>query len=84
VRERLRHRAVLLIALVAVGLAVLGTYTWMQTARTRCPATGVCLVTKTHHVHPLRARIEWAGAVVAVIGAASLAMSGRRRNGRGL
>jgi hypothetical protein len=79
VRERLRNRAVLLIAIVAVALAVLGTYTWMQTARTRCPTTGVCLVTKTHQVHPLRARIEWAGAIVALIGAASLAVSGRRR-----
>jgi hypothetical protein len=69
---------VLLIAIVAVALAVLGTYTWTQTAHTRCPQTGVCLVTKTHQVHPLRARIEWAGAVVALIGAASLAVSGRR------
>lgn len=68
----------LLIAILAVVLAVLGTYTWSQTAHTPCPAEGVCLVTKTHHVHPLRARIEWAAAVVAVIGAASLAMSGRR------
>lgn len=77
-RERLRNRAVLLVAILAVVLAVLGTYTWMQTARTPCPPTGVCLVTKTHQIHPLRARLEWAAAVVAVIGAASLAMSGRR------
>lgn len=76
-RERLRNRAVLLIAMLAVALAVLGTYTWFQTAHTRCPAEGVCLVTGTHHVHPLRARLEWAAAVVAGIGAASLAMSGR-------
>jgi fumarate reductase subunit C len=78
VRERLRNRAVLLIAILAIALAVLGTYTWMQTARTPCPPQGVCLVTKTHRIHPLRARIEWAGAVVALVGAASLAMSGRR------
>jgi TRAP-type C4-dicarboxylate transport system permease small subunit len=82
VRERLRNRAVLLVAILAVALAVLGTYTWSQTAHTRCPTTGVCLVTKTHHVHPLRARIEWAAAVVCVIGAASLAMSGRRSRRR--
>ena len=77
-RERLRNRAVLLVAILAVVLAVLGTYTWMQTAHTPCPPTGVCLVTKTHQIHPLRARLEWAAAVVAVIGAASLAVSGRR------
>jgi hypothetical protein len=79
VRERLRNRAVLLVVILAVILALLGTYTWSQTARTPCPDTGVCLVTKTHHVHPLRARIEWAAAVVAVVGAASLAMTGRSR-----
>ena len=65
-RERLRHRAVLLIAILAVVLAVLGTYTWMQTAHTRCRTTGVCLVTKTHQIHPLRARLEWAAAVVEI------------------
>lgn len=77
-RERLRNRAVLLIVILAVILAVLGTYTWTQTARTRCPPSGVCLVTKTHQIHPLRARLEWAAAVVALIGAVSLAVSGRR------
>jgi hypothetical protein len=78
-RERLRNRAVLLAAVAAVGLALLGTYTWSQTAPDRCPQTGVCLVGKTHHIHPLRARIEWAAAVVMVVGAASIAVTGRRR-----
>jgi hypothetical protein len=77
-RERLRNRAVLLAAIAAVALAVLGTYTWSQTAPTRCPKVGVCLVGQTHRVHPLRARIEWAAAVVMVVGAASLAVTGRR------
>jgi hypothetical protein len=40
---------------------------------------GVCLEGQTHKVHPLRARIEWAAAVVMVVGAASLAVTGRRR-----
>ena len=78
-RERLRNRAVLLAAIAAVALAVLGAYTWNQTAPTRCPKVGVCLVGQTHNVHPLRARIEWAAAVVMVVGAASLAVTGRRR-----
>jgi hypothetical protein len=78
-RERLRNRAVLLAAVAAVGLALLGTYTWSQTAPAPCPETGVCLVGKTHHIHPLRARIEWAAAVVMVVGAASLAVTGRKR-----
>jgi hypothetical protein len=80
-RERLRNRAVLLAAVAAVGLALLGTYTWSQTAPDRCPETGVCLVGETHHIHPLRARIEWAAAVVMVVGAASLAVTGRKRGG---
>ena len=78
-RERLRNRAVLLAAVAAVGLALLGTYTWSQTAPTRCPEVGVCLVGRTHRIHPLRARIEWAAAVVMVVGAASLAVTGRTR-----
>lgn len=78
-RERLRSRAVLIAAIAAVALAVLGTYTWNQTAPTRCPKVGVCLEGHTHKVHPLRARIEWAAAVVMVVGAASLAVTGRRR-----
>jgi len=78
-RERLRNRAVLIAAIAAVALAVLGTYTWNQTAPTRCPKAGVCLVGQTHKVHPLRARIEWAAAVVMVVGAASLAVTGGRR-----
>jgi hypothetical protein len=78
-RERLRSRAVLIAAIAAVALAVLGTYTWNQTAPTRCPKAGVCLVGQTHKVHPLRARIEWAAAVVMVVGAASLAVTGGRR-----
>jgi uncharacterized iron-regulated membrane protein len=78
VRERLRRRAVLLIAILAIALAVLGTYTWMQRAHTRCPPQGVCLVTKTHQVHPLRARREWAAAAVLAIGALSVSVSGRR------
>jgi hypothetical protein len=36
-RERLRSRAVLIAAIAAVAFAVLGTYTWNQTAPTRCP-----------------------------------------------
>jgi hypothetical protein len=78
-RERLRNRAVMIAAIAAVALAVLGAYTWNQTAPTRCPKSGVCLVGQTHRVHPLRARIEWAGAVVMVVGAASLAVGRRRR-----
>jgi fumarate reductase subunit C len=78
-REQLRNRAVLIVAIVAVAVALLGAYTWNQTAPTRCPKTGVCLVGRTHRVHPLRARIEWAAAVVMVVGAASLAVTGRRR-----
>jgi fumarate reductase subunit C len=78
-REQVRNRAVLIVAIVAVALALLGVYTWNQTAPTRCPKTGVCLVGQTHRVHPLRARIEWAAAVVMVVGAASLAVTGRRR-----
>jgi hypothetical protein len=78
-REQLRNRAVLLAAVAAVGFALLGTYTWMQTAPTPCPPTGVCLVGRTHRIHPLRARIEWAAAVVMVVGAASLAVTGRSR-----
>jgi hypothetical protein len=78
-RERLRNRAVLIAVIAAVALAVLGTYTWSQTAPTPCPKQGVCLVGQTHRVHPLRARIEWAAAVVMVVGAASLAVTGRRR-----
>ncbi len=77
-REQLRNRAVLIAAMVAVALALLGAYTWNQTAPTPCPRTGVCLVGQTHRVHPLRARIEWAAAVVMVVGAASLAVTGRR------
>jgi hypothetical protein len=79
-RERLRNRAVLLVAVAAVGLALLGTYTWSQTAATPCPKVGVCLVGRSHRIHPLRARIEWAAAVVMVVGAASLAVTGRRRS----
>ena len=45
----------------------------------RAPRTGVCLEGKTHRIHPLRARIEWAAAVVMVVGAASLAVTGRAR-----
>lgn len=78
-RERLRNRAVLIAAIVAVALALLGAYTWNQTAPTPCPKTGVCLVGQTHRVHPLRARIEWSAAVVMVVGAASLAVTGRRQ-----
>jgi fumarate reductase subunit C len=80
-RERLRNRAVLIAAIVAVALALLGAYTWTQTAPTPCPRTGVCLLGQTHRVHPLRARIEWAAAVVMVVGAASLAVTGRGRRG---
>jgi fumarate reductase subunit C len=80
-RERLRNRAVLIAAIVAVALALLGAYTWNQTAPTPCPRTGVCLLGQTHRVHPLRARIEWAAAVVMVVGAASLAVTGRGRRG---
>ena len=83
-RERLRNRAVLLVAVAAVCLALLGTYTWTQTAPTPCPKVGVCLVGRSHRVHPLRARIEWAASVVLVIAAASLAVTGRGgRRGRG-
>jgi hypothetical protein len=78
-RERLRNRAVLVAAILAVALALLGTYTWNQTAPTPCPPTGVCLEGQTHRIHPLRARIEWAAAVVMVVGAASLAVTGRRK-----
>ncbi len=39
----------------------------------------MCLVGQTHRIHPLRARIEWAAAVVMVVGAASLAVTGRTR-----
>lgn len=78
-REQLRNRAVLIAAIVAVALALLGAYTWNQTAPTPCPKTGVCLVGQTHRVHPLRARIEWSAAVVMVVGAASLAVTGRRQ-----
>jgi fumarate reductase subunit C len=78
-RETVRNRAVLIVAALAVALALLGAYTWNQTAPTACPKTGACLVGKTHRVHPLRARIEWAAAVVLVVGAASLAVTGRRR-----
>jgi hypothetical protein len=78
-RERVRDRAVLLAAIAAVCLALLGTYSWSQTAPTPCPPTGVCLEGQTHRIHPLRARIEWAGAVVMVVGAASLAVTGRNR-----
>lgn len=80
-REQLRNRAVLLVAILAVALALLGAYTWNQTAPTRCPKAraGACLPGQTHRVHPLRARIEWAAAVVLVVGAASLAVTGRRR-----
>ena len=46
-RERLRNRAVLLAVIAAVALAVLGAYTWNQTAPTRCPKVGVCLVGQT-------------------------------------
>lgn len=80
-REQLRNRAVLLAAIAAVALALLGAYTWNQTAPTPCPRTGVCLLGQTHRVHPLRARIEWAAAVVMVVGAASLAVTGRGRRG---
>jgi len=79
-RERLRNRAVLIAAIAAVGLAVLGTYTWNEAAPTPFPKSGVCLVGQTHQVHPLRARIEWAAAVVMVVGAASLAVGRRRRS----
>jgi fumarate reductase subunit C len=78
-REQLRNRAVLIVAIIAVAVALLGAYTWNETAPTPCPKTGVCLVGQTHRVHPLRARIEWAAAVVMVVGAASLAVTGRRR-----
>ncbi len=78
-REQLRNRAVLLVAILAVALALLGAYTWNQTAPTRCPKAGACGAGETHRVHPLRARIEWAAAVVLVVGAASLAVTGRRR-----
>jgi fumarate reductase subunit C len=78
-RVKLRNRAVLIVAIAAVAVALLGAYTWNQTAPTRCPKTGVCLVGQRHRVHPLRARIEWAAAVVMVVGAASLAVTGRRR-----
>jgi hypothetical protein len=78
-RDGLRNRAVLLAAIVAVALAVLGTYTWTETAPTPCPAQGVCLEGQTHRIHPLRARIEWAAAIVMVVGAASLAVTGRRK-----
>jgi hypothetical protein len=78
-RERLRNRAVLIAAIAAVALALLGAYTWNQTAPTPCPRTGACPLGHTHRVHPLRARIEWAAAVVMVVGAASLAVTGRRR-----
>lgn len=78
-RDELRNRAVLLAAIVAVAFALLGTYTWTQTAPTRCPAQGVCLEGKTHRIHPLQARIEWAAAVVMVVGAASLAVTERRK-----
>jgi hypothetical protein len=78
-RDELRNRAVLLAAIAAVALALLGTYTWTQTARTLCPPQGVCLEGKTHRIHPLQARIEWAAAVVMVVGAASLAVTGRRK-----
>jgi hypothetical protein len=81
-RQRLRNRAVLLAAVAAVGLAILGTYTWSQTAPTPCPKVGVCLVARSHRIHPLRARIEWAAAVVMVVGAASLAVTGRTRGRR--
>jgi hypothetical protein len=81
-REQIRNRAVLLAAIAAVALAVLGAYTWNQTAPTPCPKTGPCLLGQTHRVHPLRARIEWAAAVVMVVGAASLAVTGRRRRSR--
>ncbi|MEP6640545.1 MAG: hypothetical protein ABJB93_01430 [Gaiellales bacterium] len=78
-RDELRNRAVLLAAIAAVALALLGTYTWTQTAPTSCPPQGVCLEGKTHRIHPLQARIEWAAAVVMVLGAASLAVTSRRR-----
>ena len=78
-RDELRNRAVLAAAVVAVALALLGTYTWTETSPTPCPRTGVCLEGKTHRIHPLRARIEWAAAVVMVVGAASLAVTGRAR-----
>jgi hypothetical protein len=78
-RDGLRNRAVLLAAIVAVALAVLGTYTWTETAPTPCPPQGVCLEGQTHRIHPLRARIEWAAAIVMVVGAASLAVTGRRK-----
>lgn len=78
-RDELRNRAVLVAAIAAVALAVLGTYTWTQTAPTRCPAKGVCLEGRSHRIHPLRARTEWAAAVVMVVGAASLAVTGRAR-----
>jgi fumarate reductase subunit C len=81
-REQLRNRAVLIVAIVAVALALLGAYTWNETAPTPCPKTGVCLLGQTHRVHPLRARIEWAAAVVMVVGGASLAVTGRRRRRR--
>ncbi len=58
---------------------LLGTYTWTETAPTPCPAQGVCLEGQTHRIHPLRARIEWAAAIVMVVGAASLAVTGRRK-----
>ena len=38
-RDELRNRAVLLAAIAAVALALLGTYTWTQTDPTPCPPT---------------------------------------------
>jgi hypothetical protein len=78
-RERLRSRAALLLTIVAIGLAVLGTYTWRETRTVQCPPQGVCLVGQQRRIHPLRARIEWAAALVLVVGAASIAVTGRRR-----
>ena len=78
-REQLRNRAVLLAAIAAVALALLGTYTWTKTAPTPCPPQGVCLEGRTHRIHPLQARIEWAAAVVMMVGAASLAVTERRK-----
>jgi hypothetical protein len=80
-RERLRSRAALLLTILAIGLALLGTYTWRQTAPVQCPPQGVCLVTEQHRIHPLRARIEWAAALVLIVGAASIAVGRRRRQG---
>jgi LPS O-antigen subunit length determinant protein (WzzB/FepE family) len=78
-RDELRNRAVLAAAIVAVAFALLGTYTWTETAATQCPRVGACLEGQTHRIHPLRARIEWAAAVVMVVGAASLAVTGGSR-----